>query len=207
VNADTYLLRIINDFAQATPWLHGAVMAYATYGLIVFAALLLLGWWSARRAASTALMAAAVWAPLGMLAALGINQPISALVGEPRPYTALPNLLVLAHHTTDPSFPSDHAVMAGAVTAGLLLVSRRLGLLAALAAVLMAVARVYIAAHYPQDVAAGLLIGAVVSLAGFVVVRGWLVSWLAVAEGTRLRPLLTALPRATSPPPVERIAG
>ena len=39
--------------------------------------------------------------------------------------------------------------MAAAVAAGLLLVNRRLGLLAGLASLLMAFARVYIGAHYP----------------------------------------------------------
>ena len=100
-------------------------------------------------------MAAALWAPLGTLIAVGINQPIADLVGEERPYAILPDILVLAQHTTDPAFASDHAVMAGAVTAGMFLVSRRLGLVAAAAAVLMAFARVYIAAHYPIDVLAG----------------------------------------------------
>jgi membrane-associated phospholipid phosphatase len=32
-----------------------------------------------------------------------------------------------ATHSTDPSFPSDHATMAGAVTVGLFLGNRRLG--------------------------------------------------------------------------------
>ena len=36
-------------------------------------------------------------------------------------------LLVLGSRTTGFPFPSDHAVMAGAVTAGLFLVARRLG--------------------------------------------------------------------------------
>ena len=45
----------------------------------------------------------------------------------PRPYQTHPWLLVLASRTSDFSFPSDHAVMAGAVAAGLLLVSRLTG--------------------------------------------------------------------------------
>jgi len=81
-------------------------LAYANYGIVVFAALMLAGWWSAGRQASPTRMAAALWAPLGMLAAFGVNQPISAMVGEPRPYTALQNVLVLAHRSHDPSFPS-----------------------------------------------------------------------------------------------------
>jgi undecaprenyl-diphosphatase len=71
--------------------------------------------------------------------------------------------------------------MAGAAAAGLWLVSRALGGLATIAALVMAFSRVYIAAHYPWDVAVGLLVGALVTLLGWVLLRtpltvltGWL---------------------------------
>jgi undecaprenyl-diphosphatase len=207
VNIDTQLFGMINDVAKATSWLHAIVLGYADYGIVLFAALMVTAWWIARRAADTTRMAAAIWAPLGTLAALGLNQPISALVAEPRPYATLANILVPAHHSHDPSFPSDHAVMAGAVAAAVFLVNRRLGLFAALAAVVMAFARVYIAAHYPQDVLAGLLVGAAVSVLGFLLVRrilGWL---LAQGERTPLRPVLTAAPRPTSAAPSTPVVG
>ncbi|TVT30568.1 phosphatase PAP2 family protein, partial [Amycolatopsis rhizosphaerae] len=94
--------------------------------------------------------------------------------------------------TLDPSFPSDHAVMAGAVTAGLFLVNRTLGWIGTVAALLMAFSRVYIAAHYPQDVLAGLLLGAAVVLLGFLLLRRTLVRLVGRAERTPLRPVLTA---------------
>jgi undecaprenyl-diphosphatase len=207
VNVDTQLFQTINDIAKATPWLHGIVLAYAGYGIVVFAALMLAGWWSARGQASPVRMAAALWAPLGMLVALGANQPLSAMVGEPRPYTTLQNILVLAHRSADPSFPSDHAVMAGAVVAGVFLISRRLGWLAVLAAVVMAFSRVYIAAHYPQDVAAGVALGAAVSLLGFWLARRLLLWLVELAERTPLRPVLTTAARPPSPTPIESMAG
>lgn len=71
------------------------------------------------------------------------------------------------------------------------LVSRRPGVFTALAALVMAFARVYIAAHYRHDVVVGLLGGAVVSLIGIVPVRGLLQRLVVACERTRLRPALT----------------
>jgi membrane-associated phospholipid phosphatase len=195
MDANTSLFLRVNDFARATPWLHGPLGLYAGYGLVVFAGLLLVGWWIARKAGEPARMAAALWAPLGMLLALALNQPIGAVVNEARPYASLPNVLVLATPTTDPSFPSDHAMVAGAVTASLFLVDRRLGWVSALAAVLMAFSRVYIAAHYPLDVVVGLLLGAAISLAGYFLLRRVLLRVVITLQHTRFRPLLTAAPQ------------
>jgi undecaprenyl-diphosphatase len=186
---DTRIFYAINHFARATPWLHPVVAAYANYGTVVFAALILAGWWIARGAGSTTQMAAALWTPLGVLAVLAINQPIADAVAEVRPCNALHDIVVL-HCNTDAGFPSDHAVMAGATTVGLWLVNRRLGALAALASVVMCFARVYVGAHFPQDVVAGFLLGAAVGLAGYWLVRPALVWLIGVIGASRLRPLV-----------------
>lgn len=199
MNPNTELFLSINGFARSTPWLQPVLLAYAKDGIVLFAALMLVGWWIARRRADPTAMAAALWVPAGMLIALGLNQVIGALVDEARPYAVLPDILVLADRTTDPSFPSDHAVIAGAVTAGLFQVSRRLGVVSLLAAALMAFSRVYIAAHYPLDVLAGLLLGAGVTLLGFLLVRPLLVPLVDRLERTRVRPLLTAATLPSSP--------
>jgi undecaprenyl-diphosphatase len=196
MDANRSLFLSVNDFARSTPWLHGLLVLYAGYGLVVFAGLLVAGWWIARKAGDPARMAAALWAPAGILLALAVNQPIVAAVNESRPYASLPDILALATPTTDPGFPSDHAMVAGAVTAGLFLVDRRLGWVTAAAAALMAFSRVYIAAHYPLDVAVGLLLGAAVSLAGYFLVRRVLLRLVLALQDTRLRPLFTASPRA-----------
>jgi undecaprenyl-diphosphatase len=120
-----------------------------------------------------------------MLLAVAVNQPIGSSIHEARPYTTHPHLLVLATRTSDFSFPSDHAVMAGAAAAGLLIASRRLGLVAAALAVLMAASRVYIAAHYPWDVVAGLALGATVAGLGWLLLARPLVALTAWLRGTR----------------------
>jgi hypothetical protein len=85
VSVDTLVFRATNGFARATPWLHTPMLVFTTYGAVLFAALLLGGWWLARQQTDPGVMAAAVWAPIGMLLALGINQPVSSAVGETRP--------------------------------------------------------------------------------------------------------------------------
>ncbi|MCY7372474.1 MAG: phosphatase PAP2 family protein [Spirochaetaceae bacterium] len=180
----------VNELARDTAWLHAPLQAYAAYGVVLFAALLVLGWWTTRdRGPRTT--AAALWAAAGTLLAVAVNQPLVNGVHEARPYTAHPGILVLAHRSVDFSFPSDHAVMAGAVAAGLWLVSRRLGAVATIAALLMAFARVYVAAHYPHDVIAGLALGAGVVLLGWVLVAVPLTRLTEALARTPLRPLVS----------------
>jgi len=184
---DDRLLGDVNDLARHTGWLHGPILAYATYGLVLFAGLMLVAL-LLRRTGSDRGLAAAGWAPLATLIAVGLNQPLVAAFAEPRPYTTHPGLLVLAHHSSDGSFPSDHAVMAGAAAAGLWLASRALGAIAAAAALVMAFSRVYIAAHYPWDVVAGLAFGVLVALLGWLLLRRLLIAltgWLRQQPGVR----------------------
>ena len=184
---DDQLLLAVNGFARDTPSLHSAFVDYGKYGLVVFAALLLAGLVAARSRTSAAL-AATGWAAVATLLALAVNQPLGHLVAEARPYVTHPTILRLADRTTDFSFPSDHAVMAGAVAAGLTIAHRRLGALAWVAALLMAFTRVYIGAHYPWDVVAGLVLGALIALVGWLVLRRpltWLTSWLRDQPGVR----------------------
>ena len=198
---DDRSLADVNGFARHTAWLHGAVLGYATYGVVLFVALLGAGV-LLRRTGTDRALAAAGWACLAVLLAVGLNQPLVAAFAEARPYTTHPGLLVLAHRSSDFSFPSDHAVMAGAAAAALWLVSRALGALATVAALAMAFARVYIAAHYPWDVAAGLVVGALVALLGWVLLGRLLTvltGWLRTRPGLR-----QAFPASVTHPAAER---
>jgi undecaprenyl-diphosphatase len=184
----------VNHLSRVTPWLHGPARVYAQVGIGAFAGLLLLSWWLARGDRDLRRVTAALWAPIGVLVALGANQFLVAAFAEPRPYTVLPGSLVLVGHSADYSFPSDHAVMAGAVTAAVLVAHRGLGLITAFLALLMAFTRVYVGAHFPLDVAVGLLVGAAVALTSYLVVRPLVRRLVELLEHTRLRTLLAAGP-------------
>jgi membrane-associated phospholipid phosphatase len=167
---DERLLTDVNGLARRTPWLHGTALGYAAYGVALFEALLVTGV-VLHRSGTDRRLAAAGWACVATPIAVGLNQPLVAALSEARPYTTHPSLLVLASPSSDFSFPSDHATMAGAAAAALWPASRRLGAIATGGALAMVFSRVYIAAHYPWDVAAGLVVGALVALIGWALVK------------------------------------
>jgi undecaprenyl-diphosphatase len=183
----------VNTFARDTPMLHEPLRLFAQYGVLLFAAVLVLAWWRARHDPRTATMGAALWTPVAALLALGVNQPLGRLVHEARPFTVLPHALVLVDHSHDFSFPSDHAVMAGAVAAGVLLGNRPLGWFTAAAAVLLAFTRVYVGAHFPLDVVAGLLFAAAVTVIGHLALRPLIVRIVTGLSRTPARPLVTSI--------------
>jgi undecaprenyl-diphosphatase len=185
------LFLTVNRFARSTPWLHGPAEAYAVYGIVVFAALIVLGWWLARDKGSIT-MAYALLTPVAAVVALLVQQVIVRLVDEARPYALHPDALVLVSRTSDPSFPSDHACVVGAVAAGLFFVDRRLGWVTTALAGLMAVTRVYVGAHWPLDVVVGLVVGAAVAAAVLVLLRRPVARLVDAAASTRLRPLVEA---------------
>ncbi len=193
---DWTLFHTVNTVARHTPWAHAPARAYAKYGIALFAALLLAGVLLAGRRGARAL-ARATWTACAALIALAINQPIGQAIGRARPYATHPHVLVLVARSTDAALPSDHAVVAGAVAAGLLAVSWRLGLVALSAAALMAFARVYVGAAYPGDVAAGLAFGALVTLFGLPLADRFLTP---LAERFLAGPLGRVLTREARPP-------
>jgi membrane-associated phospholipid phosphatase len=154
--------RAVNSFAKHTAWLHGPARLFAVYGVVLFGVLLVAGL-LLNRGRDLRPLARSALAGVGVLIAVAANQPLVHAVGERRPYARWHDVLVLVHRSADGSFPSDHAVMAGAAAVGLLMSRPRLGAVATALALLMAIDRVYVGAHYPGDVIAGLLFGGAVA--------------------------------------------
>ena len=167
---------------------------YANWaGLTLLALLLVSGWLIGRRRANAPrVTATAFLVGIGAVLALLLNQAIGPAVARTRPCHALTHVEVLLHCATDSSFPSDHAMIAGAFAAGLLLLNRWLGLLALLFALLLAFARVYVGVHYPSDVAGGFAIGAAVGTLVVLILRPPTTTVATRLVRTPLRPLIVS---------------
>jgi membrane-associated phospholipid phosphatase len=189
---DGSLYRWFNRLADRTSWAHGVAKFYANNGIVVFGVLIVLVYVLAWRHDDHHGVAAAVWSGGAALVALLVGQLVGGPIDRARPYETMSNVHVLIDRTTDFSFPSDHALVAGAVAVGLLFADRRWGIVACVAAFLMALARVYVGAHYPGDVAAGLVFGAVVAVAGGYLLVPVLSRAVDRLVRTPLRPLFSA---------------
>lgn len=94
-----------------------------------------------------------------------VNVLIKPIVARPRPYVVNEALVVLGTVPRDYSFPSGHTASAFAVASVMFLcIPRRYGIPAVVIAAIIALSRLYNAAHYPTDVLAGMLIGSVVGI-------------------------------------------
>lgn len=172
VDGSAYL-GVVRAARHAPGWLDGAVSLWSTYGLAVFAVLAGVGWWRARRAGGVAAVTA-LGVPVVVVVAFGVNAGVKLLVREDRPCRSLRvRTLEACPAPGDWSFPSNHAAIAAAAAVALFFVSRRLGAAAAGAAVAMAASRVWVGAHYPHDVVAGVLVGGFVALLAMTAVRRW----------------------------------
>jgi undecaprenyl-diphosphatase len=127
----------------------------------------------------------------GMTAAglgLVVSQVITQFWQRPRPFVAHPHdTILLVAPSSEPSFPSDHAVAAFAIAFAVAFISRRMGAAFLAGATLIAVSRVIAGLHYPADVLGGAAIG---------LLSATVVFWLA---GDYLAPVVRLASKVTDP--------
>ncbi|MEU4333277.1 phosphatase PAP2 family protein [Micromonospora lupini] len=164
ISAEWY--RDIVDAAAGSPDPVQWFVGHATEGVILLLGALLVVAALRRLAGGPHDRALALVAPLPTLLAYASSEWLKTVVDEDRPCRTVGRAIIAG--TCPPpgdwSFPSNHATLAGALAITTLLLSRRLGLVALPLAVLAAFSRVFVGVHYPHDVAAGLLLGALVAV-------------------------------------------
>jgi undecaprenyl-diphosphatase len=165
---------------------------------IPFMVVVTVGLWLFARPGGSSKWKVAATAGLGSAAlALAVNKVISSGIWHrDRPYQDH----AISHRwssSTDASFPSDHSSASYAIAFAVLLVDPLAGAIFLVFATVIAVGRLFIGAHYPGDVAAGLLVGAASALVVARLLRP-AVSWL-VRQVERLTdPILAPLWRSAT---------
>ncbi|MEH0933406.1 phosphatase PAP2 family protein [Micromonospora sp. CPCC 205558] len=164
ISAEWY--RDVVDAAAGSPEPVQWFVGHATEGVILLLGALLLMAALSRRPGGPHDRALALIAPLPTLLAYVGSEFLKTVVDEERPCRTIGRAIIASACPPpgDWSFPSNHATIAGGLAVTTLLLSRRLGLVALPLAALGAFSRVFVGVHYPHDVIAGVLLGALVAV-------------------------------------------
>lgn len=120
--------------------------------------------------------------PIGIIAAASLlisacicNGLLKVIVDRTRPYDAIEELELIAKLPNDSSFPSGHSnasfAVACAVTWCLSKEKKWIGCILITVAAIIAFSRLYVGAHYPTDVIAGILLGMGTSVVTYLLLR------------------------------------
>lgn len=158
-SADYWAFRLCNNLAGSRAWLDLAMVLLARYAPLLFVATLIWLWlapgseqgkFQDRLAVGRALAAAGP--------ALALGHIIGWAFPRPRPFQDHMVRLLIAR-SSDPSFPSDHALAAFAIAAALVSTHPRTSMGLFGLGTLLAIARVFVGTHYPMDVLGGAILG------------------------------------------------
>jgi undecaprenyl-diphosphatase len=163
---DWSLLHALNDFMYRHDGVEDPLLFYVNASEALFAATLAIVFLAARGARWLEWRRASVAAVLSAGLGLAAAKLIAEAVGRARPFIADPaGVHLFSGHAADPGFPSDHATAAFAIAVAIVLRKREWGMVALLAATVLAVGRVALGVHYPSDVLAGAALGSAAALA------------------------------------------
>jgi undecaprenyl-diphosphatase len=167
---DLQLFQLINNLAGHNALLDGLVRVLVNeYFLTTMMSLILVIFWfegqdrDQRERNQRAILRAIV----ALFIANIVLKLCNLIYFRPRPFDSH-EVTLLFYRPTDSSFPSNAAVVGFSVAAAIWLYNRRLGALLLVLATLFGLSRIYCGVHYPTDVIAGALLGA---LSAYVVVR------------------------------------
>ena len=167
---DFQLFRLINNLAGHNALLDGLVRLLVNeYFLTTIMSLILVIFWfeGQDRDQRERNQSAILRALIVLFIANVILKLCNLVYFRPRPFVGH-EVNLLFYQPTDSSFPSNPATVGFSVATAIWLYNRRPGALLLVLATLFGLARIYCGVHYPSDIIAGALLGA---LSAYLVVR------------------------------------
>jgi membrane-associated phospholipid phosphatase len=161
---DYRVYHAVNRFVVHHAWLGRLFHGVETYGTVLIGLAAFALWLLARPGGDRKWKLAAASALGSAGLALLANKAISTAWHRDRPYQAHHVAHLWGPRKTDASFPSDHSSAAFAIAFAVLAFDPLAGVLFLVLAALIAAGRVVVGEHYPGDVLAGLVIGAVAAV-------------------------------------------
>ena len=164
---DAFIFQKINDLALKNYWLDTLGIFFADYlAYILAVALFLFLAWNFRKYQKMVVLALGA----GVLSR-GITEAIRFLWDRPRPYIEN-HVHLLINKVNAASFPSAHAAFFFGISLILYLYNKKAGLVFFGASILIAIARVFVAVHYPSDILAGISVGIISAIVIIKIFKG-----------------------------------
>lgn len=161
MNLDWSLFHVINQFAGHSPALDAVGIFFAADAFLLYGVLVAVLWfWPAEAETRHRHQKSVINAGLALIGALVTAYLVGVFFYRARPFV-VHSVTQLFVYPADASFPSEHATLALAMTVALWRVLGRMRWFLVAWGILIAVARVFVGVHYPTDVLAGALLGAV----------------------------------------------
>jgi undecaprenyl-diphosphatase len=170
VSLDLQLFRLINNLAGRNDVLDGLgrLLVNEYFLTTTMALILVIFWFEGRDQDQRARHQRAILRAITALFIANIILKLCNLIYfRPRPFDSH-EVNLLFYRPWDSSFPSNPATVGFSIATAMWLYNRRLGTLLLVLATLFGLSRIYCGVHYPSDVIAGALLGA---LSAYLVVR------------------------------------
>jgi undecaprenyl-diphosphatase len=169
-NVDWIIFHWLNRYAGDHSWLDRPAEFAATQLALVIVGTLVVGWlfiafanvWGGR-VLPRGLLTVALVIGGSVMIGLASNSLIAHVWYRQRPFAGHSGVHLLTSHSADPSFPSDHATAAFAISFGAAAKLPRLAAVLLSETLLLSLGRVFVGLHYPGDIAGSFAVAALAS--------------------------------------------